>query len=95
MVLVATFIRNMYHGQSSDNVGVRQGENLSLLLFSLFINDLEEFLASKSVGGITIGINDSSTVENEFFMQVKLFYSILSRRYSYYLRACSRSATRY
>ena len=33
------------------NVGVRQGENLSPLLFSLYLNDLEEFLASKRVGG--------------------------------------------
>ena len=53
------FFRNMYNGvksmvsingQSSDffncNVEVRQSENLSPLLFSLFINDLEEFLAS-------------------------------------------------
>ena len=57
-------------------VGVRRGENLSPLLFSLFINDLEEFIASKSVDGLTIGIKDSSTVENDFFY-VKLFIFIL------------------
>ena len=73
------FIRNMYNGvksmvsingQSSYffncNVGVRQGEILSPLLLSLFINDLEEFLASKSAGGITIGVKDSTTVEMNF-----------------------------
>ena len=27
------------------NCGVRQGENLSPVLFSLYLNDLEEFLA--------------------------------------------------
>ena len=67
----------MYNGQSSDffncNVGVRQGEHLSPLLMSLFINDLEELFASNSIGGITIGVKDSSTIENEFFMHVKLF----------------------
>ena len=38
------------------NVGIRRGENLSPLLFSFFINDLEEFLASKSVGGIPVWV---------------------------------------
>ena len=65
------------NGQSSDifncNVGIRQGENLSLLLFSLFSNDLEEFLASKSGCGITNEVKDSSTVQNDFFIYVKLF----------------------
>ena len=64
------------NGQSFDffncYVGVRLGENLYPLLIALLINDLEEYLASKSVGGITIGVKDSSTVENEFFMHVKL-----------------------
>ena len=29
----------------SSNVGVRQGENLSLVLFSLFLNDLSDFIS--------------------------------------------------
>ena len=76
------------------NIGVRQGENLSPLLFSLYTNDLEEFLGSKSVGGITIGVKDSSTVENEFLLY-KTIYFILCRRCSYliYLRICRWSAT--
>ena len=30
---------------SVSNVGVRQGENLSPILFSLFLNDLSEFIS--------------------------------------------------
>lgn len=39
------------------NVGVRQGENLSPFLFSIFLNDLENFLHARSVSGVELDIN--------------------------------------
>ena len=33
-------------------IGVRQGENLYPFLFSLFLNDLEEFLLTKDIVGL-------------------------------------------
>jgi len=41
----------------TSNAGVRQGENLSPLLFSLFINDLEEYLMTRG--------NDALNFKNE------------------------------
>ena len=34
------------------NIGVRQGENLSPILFTFYLNDLEKFLSAKQVNGI-------------------------------------------
>ena len=74
-------IHNMYQGiKSSVSVnnehsaffacecGVRQGENLSPILFSLYLNDLEHFLLHKNLNGLTIDITD-----DEIMIYMRLF----------------------
>ena len=41
--------------------GVRQGENLSVFLFSLYLHDLEHFFHVNGANGITCEANDEST----------------------------------
>ena len=74
-------IHNMYQGIKSSvsvkdenspffacDCGVRQGENLSPILFSLYLNDVEHFLLHKDLNGITIDIRN-----NEIMIYMRLF----------------------
>lgn len=75
------FIHNMYSNIKSKvttnegssqffncNVGVRQGENLSPFLFSIFLNDLENYLRCNYVSGVDIGVTT-----DEIHIFLKLF----------------------
>ena len=47
-------INNQTSSYFTNNTGVRQGENLSPLLFSLYLNDLESYFETCRLNGITI-----------------------------------------
>jgi len=67
---ILSVIENMYKGIKScatvnnrsnlsdffeSHIGLRQGENLSPILFSLYVNDLETFLLTQENKGISVG----------------------------------------
>ena len=51
----------------SSEIGVRQDENLSSILFWLFLNDVERFLEINDNNGITIAYKDQDIT---FFIQI-------------------------
>ena len=66
--------RIVYNGKISNdfdcNNGVRQGKNLSPFLFSLYLNDLEQFLDENNAIGL---ISLTEDLEQELDTYLKLF----------------------
>ena len=51
--------------------GVRQGESLSLLLFALYLNDLEDFLTQENVIGLS-SLSDEIEQELDCFLRMMI-----------------------
>ena len=77
-------VKNMYqniksrvkaNGQQSaifsSEIGVRQGENISPILFSLFLNDVERYLVMNNNNGITM---DYRHEDANFYLQILVFH---------------------
>ena len=65
--------RIVYNNTVSDffdcNNGVRQGENLSPFLFSMYLNDLEQFLNDRNVNGLT-SITEDFEIELDVYLKL-------------------------
>ena len=55
------------------NIGVRQGDNISPLLFSLFINDFKDFIATKYCGLRSITNLSQNYIDSELEFYIKLY----------------------
>ena len=66
--------RIIYNGNTTDffkcENGVRQGENLSPFLFSVFLNDITDFFNDKNIDGLT---SVSDKLHQELDVYIKLF----------------------
>ena len=56
-------------GYFNSETGVRQGENMFPFLFSIFLNDLEEFLRTKDIVGLK-SITDELETELEIYLKI-------------------------
>ena len=67
----------MHSGEQScffkSQIGVRQGENLSPILFSLFLNDLEDYMSSNGCNGFEFNMEDNQL--NAYLKLMVLLYA--------------------
>ena len=62
-------VNNILSDSFPCQVGVRQGENLSPLLFAIYLNDFKTFLSEKYIGLTRI----SESISNELNLYLKIF----------------------
>ena len=90
---ILTLIKNMYHtakscvmigDEKSDfyqmSLGIRQGENLSPILFSLFLNDMKSFLNDENTG-----LKHQQTMQENYILTKNLLTAFLTFLYFYTL----------
>lgn len=60
---------------------LREGEKLSPLMFSLYINDVEDYLLDKNVAAL---FTITERIKKEHFFTFKNVYLVLCRRHCYF-----------
>ena len=70
-------LNNKLSNSFNCNIGVRQGDNLSPLLFSLFINDFEEYLSVKYNGLSRLNNLYTEIIQDDEFVAFLKLYILL------------------
>ena len=76
-------VNNECSGYFISNLGVRQGENLSPVLFSIYLNDLEDYLSQNRDFGVA-----TEYQSEEMFIFVKTGVLFICGRYAITSRKC-------
>lgn len=66
---------------------LREGEKLSPLMFSLYINDVEDYLLDKNVAAL---FTITKRIKKELFYIFNFFYPVLCRQHCYFSWVCLR-----